>query len=147
MSYDHHPLQTFKTNPDKPGRRWELSPQLGIDAYNLNLAVLEGGEALSENGYHYHEHQRELFYLVDGQCQVEVESGAFRLYEDEVVHFEEGAVHLVHNPFGEQAKIIAVGSPPEGRYPVEQVEPTETLLETRYGSTDPEPIDDSTTDQ
>jgi mannose-6-phosphate isomerase-like protein (cupin superfamily) len=142
--YEHHPLDDFETNPDKPGRRWELSPQLGIGDYNVNVAMLERGEALSENGYHYHENQREFFYLVDGRCQVEVEDDAFRLREDEVVLFEEGVVHLLHNPFDEPAKLVAIGSPPEGRYPVEQVEPAETLLQERYGSATPSPVDETT---
>ena len=138
--YDHHAIDDFATNPDKPGRRWELSPQLGIHAYNFNIAVLERGDALSQNGYHYHENQQEFFYVVDGRCQVEVEDGAFRLREDEVARFDEGIVHLVHNPFEEPAKLVAVGSPPDGRYPVHQVEPAAKLLSARYGSATPEPV-------
>lgn len=143
MDYEHYPLDEFETNPDKPGRRWELSPQIGIDDYNFNVAVLERGESLSENGYHYHENQREFFYLVDGQCQVEVEDGSFRLREDDVVLFEKGVEHLLHNPFDEPTKVVAIGSPPDGRYPVEQVEPAETLLQERYGSATPDPINES----
>lgn len=142
MSYEHHRLEEFETNPEKPGRRWELSPQLGIQAYNFNVAVLEPGAALSESGYHCHEDQREFFYLVDGRCQVEVEDGAFRLREDEVAHFDAGVVHLLHNPFDEPAKVVAVGSPPDGRYPVHQVESAEAFLRERYGSATPEPIDE-----
>lgn len=140
--YDHHAIDDFETNPEKPGRRWELSPQLGIDDYNFNVAVLERGEPLSQNGYHYHENQQEFFYVVDGRCQVEVENGAFRLREDEIVRFDEGVVHLLHNPFDEPAKLVAIGNPPEGRYPVQQVEPAAELLTERYGSATPNPVAD-----
>jgi len=139
------PVESFATNPDKPGRRWELSPQLGIDAYNLNVAVLEPGEVLSESGYHYHPNQREFFYVVRGRCQVEVEDDAFRLQENEVVRFETGVVHLVHNTFDDPCRLIAIGSPPEGRRPVHQVAPAADLLEDRYGSPDPDPVSDRTT--
>lgn len=145
MGYEHHPLDDFETVPDKPGRRWELSPRLGIDDYNVNVAVLERGETLSENGYHYHENQREFFYLAEGQCQVEVEDGSVRLREDGVVHFDAGVVHLLHNPFDEPAKVVAIGSPPDGRYPVQQVEPAKTLLRERYGLATPDPVDESDT--
>ena len=137
--YDHHRVEAFETNPDKPGQRWELSPPLGIDDCNINVAVLDHGEALSANGYHYHEDQEEFFYVVDGRCQVEVESGSFLLRPDEVVRFDEGVVHLLHNPFELPAKVIGIGSPPDGRYPVHQVESAAALLTKRYGSATPEP--------
>jgi len=144
--YHRGTLADFETNPEKPGRRWELSPELGIDAYNFNVAVLDPGDPLSQNGYHYHESQAELFYVVDGQCRVEVEDGGFTLEADDVVYFEDGVVHLLHNPFDGPCKLVAIGSPPEGRYPVHQVMPAAELLDSRYG--DPSPsadrIDDDT---
>jgi mannose-6-phosphate isomerase-like protein (cupin superfamily) len=142
--YDHRSIDDFETNPDKPGRRWELSPSLGLDGYNFNVAVIEGGEPLSESGYHYHENQQEFFYVVDGRCQVEVEDGAFRLRADEVVRFDEGVVHLLHNPFEAPAKLVAVGSPSDGRYPVHQVAPAAELLRERYGTATPDPVADET---
>jgi uncharacterized cupin superfamily protein len=139
-SYDHRSLDDVEANPDKPGRRWELSPALGLDGYNFNVAVLGPGESLSENGYHYHETQQEFVYVVDGRCQVEVEDGSFRLDADEVVRFDEGAVHLLHNPFEAPAKLVAVGSPSDGRYPVHQVATAAALLRERYGTATPEPV-------
>ena len=138
--YHHHAIDEFETNPKKPGQRWELSPQLGIDEYNFNIAVLDRGEPLSQNGYHYHENQQEFFYMVDNRCQVEVEEGAFCLREDEVVRFCKGVSHLLHNPFHETAKLICIGSPPEGRYPVKQTQSAAELLKDRYGSATPNPL-------
>jgi uncharacterized cupin superfamily protein len=143
--YHHGTLDDFETNPEKPGRRWELSPPLGIDAYNFNVAILAPGDPLSQSGYHYHESQAELFYVIEGRCRVEIEDGGFTLDTDGVVHFAAGVTHLLHNPFDEPCKVVAVGSPPEGRYPVHQVASAEELLDRRYG--DPSPssdrIDDS----
>lgn len=117
---------------DKPGRRWELSPALGIDAFNYNVAVLEAGERLSQNAYHYHENQAEFFHVVAGQCRVEVDDDSFDLETDCMVNFDAGVNHLLHNPFGDPCKIVAVGSPPEGRYPVHQVQSYEDLVAERY---------------
>jgi len=143
--YHHGALDDFETNPEKPGRRWELSSPLGIDAYNFNVAVLAPGDPLSQNGYHYHESQAELFYVVENRCRVEVEDGGFTLDTDDIVHFETGVTHLLHNPFDEPCKVVAVGSPPEGRYPVHQVASAAELLDRRYGDPSPsaERIDDT----
>lgn len=142
--YVHLALDDVATNPDKPGQRWELSPALGLEGYNLNVAVIERGEVLSESGYHYHENQQEFVYVVEGRCQLEVEDGPVRLRPDDVVRFDEGTVHLIHNPFEAPAKLVAVGSPPDGRYPVHQVESAMDLLTERYGTATPEPIRDET---
>ena len=131
--YAHRPLSSFDANPEKPGRRWELSPALGVEGFNFNVAVLEPGERLSQNAYHYHENQTEFFYVVEGRCRVEVEDGSFDCGADEVVSFEKGVVHLLHNPFEEPCKVVAVGHPPEGRHPVERVQGFEELLTERYG--------------
>lgn len=135
QDYEHRPLSAFETNSEKPGQRWELSPQLGIEAYNFNVAVIESGERLSQNAYHYHEHQTEFFYVVAGRCRVEVANDSFDCETDDAVLFDEGAVHLLHNPFDDPCKVVAVGHPPEGRYPVEKVQSYEALLEDRYGAT------------
>lgn len=134
MAHEHHSVEEFEPNPEKPGRRFELSPELGIDSYNLNVAVLEPGECLSENAYHYHENQRELYYTIAGHCRIEVDDGSFDMAEDDVVVFEPGANHLIHNPFEESCKLIAIGDPPDGRYPVHQVQRFEALLAERYDS-------------
>lgn len=118
---------------DKPGKRWELSPKLDIDAFNLNVAILESDERLSQNHFHYHENQKELIYVAAGRCQVEVVDDQFIIEQDDAVRFDAGedGVHLVHNPFDEPCRIIAIGWPPEGRYPVEKVKTRDKLLAER----------------
>lgn len=108
---------------DKPGQRWELSSTLGVDAFNLNVAILEPGERLSQNQFHYHENQQELVYVASGRCRVEVQDGRFVADPDDVVRFDAGpnGVHLIHNPFEEPVRLVAIGWPPEGRHPVRQV--------------------------
>lgn len=118
---------------DKPGRRWELSPTLGIDAFNLNVAVLEPDQRLSQNHFHYHRDQAELVYVAEGRCRVEVADDRFVAEPGEIVRFDAGedGVHLVHNPFDEPCRLVAIGWPPEGRRPVERVKTRAELLAER----------------
>lgn len=135
--WKHIAVPDVEQNVEKPGKRWELSPELGIEPFNFNVAVLEPGERLSQNHFHYHENQQELFYVIGGRCRVETRTDGFEMGIDEIVAFaagEEGA-HVVYNPFDEPCKLVAIGWPPEGRYPVHQLEKTETLLEQRDDET------------
>ena len=52
---------------------------------------------------------------------------------DEAVMFEKGTegAHVIHNPTETPCKLVAIGWPPEGRYPVHQIEETEELLARR----------------
>lgn len=122
-SWTHVTPEETGRREDKPGRRWELSPELEIDAFNLNIAVLEPGERLSENHFHYHDDQQELVYVADGTCRVEVDEGGFDATTDDVVRFDAGrdGAHLIHNPFDESVRLVAMGWPPEGRHPVHKV--------------------------
>jgi uncharacterized cupin superfamily protein len=128
-------LEPDGTDPreDKPGRRWELSPALGIDAFNLNVAVLDPGERLSQNHYHYHENQAELVHVAAGRCRIEVADDRFVATAGGTVRFDAGpaGVHLVHNPFEEPCRVVAIGWPPGGRHPVEQVKTRAELLDER----------------
>lgn len=125
-------LGAADANEEKPGTRWELSPKLDTDEYNYNVAVLGPDERLSENAYHYHEDQAELFHALEHRCRVETERDSFDLEADGVVHFDPGVPHLLHNPFEDPCKLVAVGGPADGRYPVRQVRTHGALLAERY---------------
>ncbi|MFB6112581.1 MAG: cupin domain-containing protein [Halodesulfurarchaeum sp.] len=133
--YTHYSLEDLDTHPEKPGSRWELSPELGIEAFNFNVAIIDPDERLSQTHFHYHHEQSELFYVAAGRCRVETESEGFDLETNEIVVFEPGesGVHVLHNPFDAPCTIVAVGWPPEDRHPVTKVETLESLLERRYG--------------
>ncbi|MDX1745726.1 MAG: cupin domain-containing protein [Halobacteriales archaeon] len=130
--FTHASLTDLMTNPDKPGTRWEVSPQLGIMGYNFNVAVLEPGDRLSQNAFHAHANQEEFFFVVSGRCRVETATDSFDCNADEMVLFRRGAVHLLHNPYEEPCRSVAIGYPATGRRPVESVADVETLLKERY---------------
>lgn len=126
-------LDESESRTDKPGQRWELSPELGIDPFNFNVAVLEPGERLSQNHFHYHENQAELVHVAAGRCLVEVADDRFVAEQGDTVRFDAGesGVHLVHNSSDESCRLVAIGWPPEGRHPVERVKTREELLAER----------------
>ena len=128
--YSHASLSDLETNPEKPGSRWELSPALGIEDFNVNVAVLEPGERLSQSHYHYHEDQQEFFYVATGACRAEVPDGSVELSTDDVIVFDAGepGAHVLYNPTEEPCKLVAIGWPPEGRHPVHQLETLEERL-------------------
>lgn len=132
-------LDGAETNPEKPGERWELSSALGVDAFNFNVAILDPEDRLSRNHFHYHENQQELFYVVSGRCRVETPEGGFEMGVDEAVAFEKGeaGAHVIHNPFDEPCKLVAIGWPPEGRYPVHQLEETADVYDGGWTVNDP----------
>jgi len=131
--WQRYQLTESATRGDKPGRRWELSPELGIEAFNLNVAILEPGDRLSQSHFHYHENQAELVHVTAGRCRVEVVDDRVVAEQGETVQFDAGesGTHLVHNPFDETCRLVAIGWPPEGRYPVEQVRTYDELLAKR----------------
>lgn len=124
-------LSDLTTNPEKPGDRWEISPELGIGAFNFNVAILEPEDRLSQNHYHYHENQRELFFVIEGRCRIETVEEGFEMGIDEAVAFEKGeaGAHVLYNPFEEPCKLVALGWPQDGRYPVHQLETTDDAVE------------------
>lgn len=136
--WKHISLTDVERNPDKPGKRWELSSDLAVDAFNFNVAILDPDEHLSQNHFHYHENQQEMFYLVEGTCRVETPDEGFEMGPDEAVVFEKGEVgaHVIHNPFDEPCKLVAIGWPPEGRHPVHQTKATNEF--TRRDRNDPQ---------
>lgn len=131
--WDHVRPEELSARDEKPGTRWELSPELGIDPFNLNVAVLEPGERLSQSHFHYHEDQSELVYVAEGRCRVEVDGDRFVAEQGDVVRFDAGpdGVHLVHNAFDDPCRVVAIGWPPEGRHPVRTVRESDDLLAER----------------
>lgn len=130
--FTHASLADLVSAPDKPGTRWEVSPQLGIGGYNFNVAVLESGERLSANAMHAHPNQEEFFFVLEGRCRVETPTDSFDCGPDEMVLFRRGAVHLLHNPYSTPVRLIAIGYPAAGRHPVESDQAFEALLADRY---------------
>ncbi|MFB6122336.1 MAG: cupin domain-containing protein [Haloferacaceae archaeon] len=130
--YERASLDDVAPNPEKPSDRWEISKALGTTAYNYNVAVVDPGERLSRTAYHAHPNQREFFHVVDGRCRVEAPDGSFDVATDDVLLFEAGVPHMLYNPYDAPCKLVAVGAPPDGHHPVEQVQSFDEVMAERY---------------
>ncbi len=130
-AYERRALTELTPNPEKPAARFEITEALGLSGYTFNVAVLEAGERLPQSGLHYHDAQEEFFYVVDGRCRVELADESVDLDRDEMIVIRPGTAQMIHNPFAEQCKLIAVGSPPEGHATAEIVKPAREVLAER----------------
>ncbi len=135
--YTHLRVEDVDRNDAKPSDRWELSPTLGISAYNFNIAHLNPNQRLSQTAYHTHENQTEFFYCISGTCRVETPDDSFDLVTDECVLFEPGTPHLLHTLDEMTCKLVAVGHPPDGRRPVKMIKSHAEILEERYANNTP----------
>ena len=113
----------------KPGERLDLSGALGVEDVSVNLARLAPGERLSQNAYHRHPTQAECYYVLEGEVAVETEAGRETLGADEAAAFDPGAPHLLHNAAGADARLLAFGTPADGRYPTERLREYEAFLD------------------
>ena len=136
--YVHRSLADLDPNPEKPARRYEVSPALGIEGYTLNVALLDPGERLAKSGLHYHEAQEEVVYVAAGRCRVELEDGSVDLDTDDAIRFSPGTPQFVHNPFDEPAKLVAIGHPADAHEPNVSLQSAADLLAERYGDERPD---------
>lgn len=127
-AYKRAALRELTPNPAKPAARFEITEALGLSGYNFNVAVLDAGERLPQSGLHYHDAQEEFFFVVAGRCRVELADEQIDLAQDEMIVIRPGTAQMIHNPFDEQCKLIAIGYPPEGHATAEMVKSADEVL-------------------
>ena len=93
------------------GKR-SLSKALGATDVSLNHYVLEPGESFAF-GYHKHEGQEEIFYVVEGEATFETEEGDVPVEAGEAVRFAPGEWQQGRNDGDEQVVALAIGAPQE----------------------------------
>ena len=85
---------------------------LGLTDAALNYYELTPGESFAF-GYHRHEGQEELFYVIAGTATFETEAGAIRVGRGELIRFEPGEWQQGHNDGDERVRALAFGAPAE----------------------------------
>jgi len=60
---------------------------------------------------HYHERSRQLFYVLDGMLEIEMDGESFRLGAGDSLEIPPSARHKVWNPFEQQAVFLVISSP------------------------------------
>ena len=68
-----------------------------IDKCSANIVVVESG--CYAYGYHYHEENEEIFYIISGEAEVKTEQGNIHLKEGDVIGFpaNTNGTHVITN--------------------------------------------------
>jgi uncharacterized cupin superfamily protein len=89
-----------------------LSNALGAEDVTINHYELAPGESFAF-GYHQHEGQEEIFYVLDGTATFETEEGEQRVAAGEAVRFAPGEWQRGTNETDERVVALAIGAPAE----------------------------------
>jgi uncharacterized cupin superfamily protein len=89
-----------------------LSNALGAEGVTINHYELAPGESFAF-GYHQHEGQEEIFYVLDGTATFETEDGEVRVAQGEAVRFAPGEWQRGTNETDERVLALAIGAPAE----------------------------------
>jgi len=95
-------------------RSISVAADLDYEDAPLGMRVYEAapGEQLPL-GYHYHDEQVEVFYVLEGTLSVRTPEGEYVVGTDEAFVAEPGSPHLAHNPQDADASVrtLAIGAP------------------------------------
>ena len=98
---------------DAPGRDFrQIGNEIGLEALGINHVVADPGEQIPLQ-YHYHEHQEEAFYVIDGELHVETPDREYVVEKGELFVAKPESPHRAFNPDGASApvEVLAVGAP------------------------------------
>ncbi|WP_254824450.1 cupin domain-containing protein [Haloglomus halophilum] len=89
-----------------------LSNALGAEDVTINHYELAPGESFAF-GYHQHEGQEEVFYVLEGTATFETDEGEVRVAQGEAVRFAPGEWQRGTNETDERVLALAIGAPAE----------------------------------
>jgi len=89
-----------------------LTGTLGAEDVAINYYELEPGESFAF-GYHRHEGQEEVFYVIDGEATFETEDGEETVGAGEAIRIAPGEWQQGWNRGEKRVKALAIGAPQE----------------------------------
>jgi uncharacterized cupin superfamily protein len=87
-----------------------LGRALGTEDVAINYYALDPGETFGF-GYHKHDDQEEVFYVVEGTATFETEAGDVAVGPEEAIRFAPGEWQLGRNAGEERVVALAIGAP------------------------------------
>jgi len=87
-----------------------LGTALGTDAMGLRVYELDPGESTAF-GYHAHESQEEVFFVLEGTLAFETDEGAVDVGAGEAIRFAPGEFQQSRNRTDGRTRVLAVGAP------------------------------------
>ena len=98
---------TFTSLQRSGGERFQpLRRELGVSSVGINLIILQSGE---RGRIHAHEHQEEVYLVLEGELTLLVENVEHRLGPDEVVRVGPSVRRQLVNAGGERLVLLALG--------------------------------------
>lgn len=99
---------TFATLDREHGERFQsLRRELGVESFGINLIVLRPGE---RGRIHSHEHQEEVYLVLEGELTLGVGGVEHRLGPDRLGRVAAKARHQLANAGAEPLVLIALGA-------------------------------------
>ena len=83
---------------------------LGAEHMGIRLYELEPGDSTAF-GYHAHENQEEVFYVLDGELTFETEEGEVTVVADEIIRFAPGEFQRSRNAGDVRVRVLGMGAP------------------------------------
>lgn len=87
-----------------------LGKALGTEHMGMRFYELEPGESTAF-GYHAHENQEEVFYVVEGELTFETEDGEVSVGEGEAIRFGPGEFQRSRNDTDGRVRTLGIGAP------------------------------------
>jgi uncharacterized cupin superfamily protein len=87
-----------------------IGTALCTEHMGLRYYELAPGESTAF-GYHAHENQEEVFYVLDGSLAFETEDGEVAVGAGEVIRFAPGEFQRSHNPGEDRTRVLGIGAP------------------------------------
>lgn len=87
-----------------------LGKAIGTEHMGMRFYELEPGESTAF-GYHAHENQEEVFYVVEGELTFETEDGEVSVGEGEAIRFGPGEFQRSRNDTDGRVRTLGIGAP------------------------------------
>ena len=106
-------MEDVESRTSAAAERRAIAPAVGLEGAALNYYELAPGDSFAF-GYHAHENQEELFYVIEGEATFETEAGEVTVGAGEVVYFEPGEYQRGVNEGEKRVVALALGTPADG---------------------------------
>ena len=93
------------------GLVWELIDTKNTEAQKLNLALISVDKGRSAQP-HLHRNTEELYYILEGQGEVSIDSNKYDVVDGYVVFIPPGYEHTIRNTGDSVLRLLAINSPP-----------------------------------
>ncbi|MFB6153176.1 MAG: cupin domain-containing protein [Halodesulfurarchaeum sp.] len=111
-SYERVDVDTLRDAPNPTRRKKEVDEAVGAETFGFNLYVADPGERLPW-GTHRHPNHEELFYVVEGALEVEVEGETVPVSSGEALFIPMDVSNMARAVGEDPARVLAVGAPKE----------------------------------